>query len=78
MTLEFDGYQIRPVGDYQLSELPEAVEGYPAPTVDVPSPEALSEMCLDSIAEATDGCTVEPDCTCEHGHPSWPVYYGLI
>lgn len=83
--LEFDGYQIRPKGwkEMKLTELPPAPKGpnpngYPAPTIDPPDPDELSEMCLDSIAEATDGCTVEPDGTCEHGYPSWPLYYGLI
>ena len=27
---------------------------------------------------ATDGCWVEPDGTCEHGHSSWLVVLGLI
>jgi hypothetical protein len=28
--------------------------------------------------EATDGCFVEPDGTCEHGQPSWLLALGLI
>lgn len=28
--------------------------------------------------EATDGCIVEPDGMCPHGHPSWLVRLGLI
>jgi hypothetical protein len=28
--------------------------------------------------QATDSCWVEPDGTCEHGHPSWLVALGLI
>ena len=28
--------------------------------------------------EAIDGCFVEPDGTCDHGHPSWLLVLGLI
>jgi hypothetical protein len=28
--------------------------------------------------EALDGCPVEPDGICPHGHPSWLRYLGLI
>jgi hypothetical protein len=29
-------------------------------------------------SEATDGCWVEPDGICPHGHPSWLLYFGLV
>jgi hypothetical protein len=32
----------------------------------------------DGSCEATDGCFVEPDGTCEHGQPSWLLALGLI
>jgi hypothetical protein len=32
----------------------------------------------DGGCEATDGCFVEPDGTCNHGQPSWLVALGLI
>ena len=32
----------------------------------------------DGGCEATDGCFVEPDATCEHGQPSWLLALGLI
>jgi hypothetical protein len=32
----------------------------------------------DGGCEATDGCFVEPDGTCEHGQPSWLLALGLI
>jgi hypothetical protein len=51
---------------------------YPEPTVPEPDLDALRFMVFDSICEATDGCTVEPDGTCEHGHPSWLLYLDLI
>ncbi|MGF6881716.1 hypothetical protein ABH933_001227 [Nocardia sp. GP40] len=38
----------------------------------------LEEWAVDSVAEATDGCEVEPDGTCEHGRPSWLLALGLI
>lgn len=53
---------------------------YPAPTV--PEPDQLEELEAtimgDENATATDGCDVEPDGTCEHGHPSWLLRWGLI
>lgn len=51
---------------------------YPAPTVPPPSDDDIEEWLMDTIAEATDGCEVEPDGTCPHGHPSWLLVYGLI
>lgn len=30
------------------------------------------------FGQATDGCQVEPDGYCEHGHVSWLLYLGLI
>jgi len=32
----------------------------------------------DGDCESTDGCIVEPDGMCEHGHPSWLIRLGLI
>ncbi len=32
----------------------------------------------DSGCEATDGCWVEPDGRCQHGHDSWLIVLGLI
>jgi hypothetical protein len=32
----------------------------------------------DDGCEATDGCWVEPDGTCQHGYQSWLVVLGLI
>lgn len=58
---------------------------YPTPTVDVPSEEDLCDMLRDAVFdtdasgfETSDGCHVEPDGTCPHGHPTWLVRYGLI
>ena len=51
---------------------------YPAPTTRAPSVARLREWDRDGGCEATDGCWVEPDGECEHGHPSWLIRMGLI
>lgn len=52
---------------------------WPAPTVDEPDLETLEIwMIEDGGCEASDGCWVEPDGRCPHGHPSWFVRLGLI
>ena len=43
-----------------------------------PSLATLERWMDDGIAEATDGCPVEPDGTCEHGYQSWLLRLGLI
>lgn len=48
-----------------------------APTMQ-PTFEELKEMLIDGICLATDGCKVEPDGRCPHGHPSWLIKLGLI
>ena len=45
---------------------------------DFPEPEQIEEWCLDSVCEALDGCTVEPDGECQHGRPSWLVVLGMM
>lgn len=52
--------------------------GYPEPTEEEPDEEQLTEWTYDSVCDATDGCTVEPDGVCPHGHPSWLIHFGLI
>jgi hypothetical protein len=51
---------------------------WPPPTTDKPDIETLEGWMSDSGCEATDGCWVEPDGECEHGHPSWMIRIGLI
>jgi hypothetical protein len=51
---------------------------YLTPTDPEPVLEVLEGWVYDSVCEATDGCTVEPDGECEHGHVSWLVYLKLI
>jgi len=40
--------------------------------------EELTEMEAEGRCEATDGCCVEADGECPHGHVSWLLYLGLI
>ena len=51
---------------------------YPEPTTEKPDLDVVDDWCYDMIAEATDGCIVEPDGICPHGHPSWLIVMGLI
>lgn len=53
--------------------------GYPLPTVDEPDFKDLEHMLLfRGTCDATDGCIVEPDGECEHGHVSWGRYLGFV
>lgn len=52
--------------------------GWPRPTTPQPDDDQLQEWTFDSVCEATDGCEIEPDGVCEHGHPSWLICLGLI
>jgi hypothetical protein len=49
------------------------------PTVAQPNIEDIIQDEFDyGTCQTTDGCEVEPDGYCEHGHPSWMLYLGLI
>jgi hypothetical protein len=61
---------------YNLATMRE--EAWPEPTSTRPDTEDLAVMVAEGECETTDGCIVEPDGVCEHGHPSWLLYYGLI
>ena len=45
-------------------------------TMRAPDVEEIAEMMDD--ATATDGCAVEPDGICPHGHQSWLLRLGMI
>ena len=48
-------------------------------TVPRPSEDELEDWVFDrENAQATDGCDVESDGICEHGHQSWMLNMGLI
>ncbi|MDG6938493.1 MAG: hypothetical protein JRN42_08175 [Nitrososphaerota archaeon] len=57
---------------------------YPKPTISLPSEDEILEMLKNAVMdnetsfETSDGCMVEPDGICEHGHPTWLVRFGLI
>jgi hypothetical protein len=51
---------------------------WPAATVEPPDDIEMMELLEDGVMAATDGCTVEPDGICEHGHPSWLLAEGMI
>lgn len=51
---------------------------WPEPTEPEPTFEELQDYENDGGCEATDGCWVEPDGVCPHGHPSWLIRAGLI
>lgn len=53
-------------------------DAWPEPTKPHPSLSDLNHWTFDSVCDATDGCRVEPDGICEHGHPSWLLYLGYI
>ena len=63
----------------QTVNLPVAVpRKHPAPTQCEPEVEELVAWEEDGGCEATDGCWVEPDGICEHGHQSWLLHLGYI
>lgn len=51
---------------------------WPEPTEEQPEMELLMEWAEEGGCEATDGCWVETDGECKHGHPSWLSYLGMI
>lgn len=44
----------------------------------IPDIDTLTEWMDSGVAEALDGCEVEPDGHCPHGKPSWLIRMGLI
>lgn len=52
---------------------------WPEPTTDEPDQDTIFDwLIMDGNCEATDGCLIEPDGICYHGHPSWLLRLGLI
>lgn len=52
---------------------------YPTPTVETPDKiDIMEQFNEDGSCEATDGCRTDADNTCEHGHPSWLLLWGMI
>ncbi|CAO4181224.1 hypothetical protein [Methylorubrum extorquens] len=51
---------------------------WPYPTTPEPAFVSLAQFLFEAVAETTDGCLVEPDGVCQHGHPSWLLRLGVI
>lgn len=52
---------------------------WPEPTAEAPEIEDLMAWVdEEGGCEATDGCWVEPDGVCPHGHPSWLLAWAMI
>lgn len=51
---------------------------WPDPTTPEPAFVTLAQFLIEAVAETTDGCLVEPDGICRHGHPSWLLRLGVI
>jgi len=51
---------------------------WPEPTVAQPDMDTLEQWMWEGIAEATDGCPIEVDGTCIHGHRSWFLVLGFV
>ena len=52
---------------------------WPEPTVPEPTENELWDIMMDiELPTATDGCTIEPDGICQHGHPSWLLRLEII
>ena len=67
-----DAHVNQPLASTELSVWPE-------PTVEEPDLETLADWIYEGGGcEATDGCWIEEDGTCVHGHPSWLLALGLI
>lgn len=64
-------------GDYGFAKRADGIKHRPT-TTKRPSVRTLERWEWDSTGRATDGCTVEPDGVCEHGHHSWLIVLGLI
>lgn len=48
------------------------------PTVPKPTLKQMEVWLIDGLGEATDGCRVENDGRCEHGHTAWMKLVGII
>jgi hypothetical protein len=51
---------------------------WPEPTVPEPDMDTLEQWMWEGIAEATDGCPIEVDGICIHGHRSWFLVLGYV
>lgn len=52
--------------------------GLPGNTGAAPDYDTMMRWLMNGVAEATDGCRVEPDGTCPHGCRSWLLEFGIV
>lgn len=64
------------LNDFGRKPRPDGIEH--KPTDREPSMAQIEAWVFDSVCEATDGCSVEPDGYCQDGHPSWLRVLGLM
>lgn len=65
--------------DFQeMTHDPETGEGWPEPITARPDRDELLDLALSGLCPATDGCEVEADGICEHGHPAWTLRMGVL
>lgn len=64
------------LGDHTRAKRPDGVNH--AATMKVPSTETIMRWDFNDGHKATDGCRVEPDGICPHGHQSWMRRLGYI
>ena len=64
------------IGDYKQSRRPDGVEH--KVTEPKPTSGQLELWMFDGVCNATDGCQVEPDGFCPHGHVSWLLALGVV
>jgi hypothetical protein len=57
---------------------PRNESAWPTPTEEEPDLETLQHWMGDGMGEATDGCQIENDGMCEHGHPAWMIVLGYV
>ena len=77
-NMEYKGQRTAPAWVFvQTYHLEDLVQPAP-PDDDPPSIEQILPWESEGGCEATDGCWVEPDGTCEHGCSSWLIVMGLI
>jgi len=43
-----------------------------------PSNKTLEHYVYDGVVKSPDGCRIEPDGICQHGHASWLMIIGII
>lgn len=64
------------IGDYGRERREDGIKH--VATTPTPTVEQLQAWDFDGICEATDGCRVEPDGRCPHGHTSWLRVVGIV